>query len=107
MTESKRASKERGRRTRTRPTRPVRPDRRLMAVRSERRALMRADAVLRCVAVALEYDGWTSDEPDYADAIGAARQLISRSIERLESPSGSSTVGHRCPGSESWTQPME
>ncbi len=53
---------------------------------------MRADAVLRCVAVALEYDGWISDEPDYAEAIGVARDLILQSIERLESHSGSSTV---------------
>jgi hypothetical protein len=53
---------------------------------------MRADAVLRCVAVALEYDGWSPDEPDYAEAIGVARLLVSQSIERLESHSDASTA---------------
>lgn len=90
MAANKRALKER--RTRAHSTDAVRSDRRLTTVRSERRALMRADAILRCVAVALEYDGWISDEPDYAEAIGAARDLISQSIERLESHSGLSTV---------------
>lgn len=92
MAANKRASKTQGRRTHDRSNGAVRPDRRLTDVGRERRALMRADAVLRCVAIALEYDGWTSDEPDYAEAIGVARDLISQSIERLESHSGSSTV---------------
>jgi hypothetical protein len=61
--------------------------RRLTTVGSERRALMRADAVLRCVAVALEYDDWSFDGPDYAEAVEVARNLISQSIERLESHS--------------------
>jgi hypothetical protein len=92
MTENEHISKERGGKTRTRPNRRARAGGRLIAVCSERRALMRADAVLRCVAIALEYDGWISDEPDYAEAIGVARQLISQSIERLETHSDSSTV---------------
>lgn len=91
MAANKRASKTQGRRTHDHSN-GVRPDRRLTDVGRERRALMRADAVLRCVAVALEYDGWISDEPDYAEAIGVARDLILQSIERLESHSGSSTV---------------
>lgn len=45
---------------------------------------MSADAILRCVAVALEYDGWTDAEPDYVEAIGVVRELISQSIERLD-----------------------
>ena len=45
---------------------------------------MRADAILRCIAVALEYNDWSFDDPDYAEAIEAARNLISQSIERLE-----------------------
>jgi hypothetical protein len=89
MAASKVASNERGRRNRAHP----RSDRLLVAVCRERRALMRADAVLRCVAIALEYDGWTSDEPDYAEALGVARHLISQSIERLESHSDPSTAG--------------
>ena len=48
---------------------------------------MRADAVLRCVAAALEYGGGAADEPHYADATGLASLLISQSIERLESRS--------------------
>lgn len=60
-------------------------DRLLAEICCERRALMRADAVLRCFAAALEYNSWTADEPDYADAIAVASQLISQSIERLES----------------------
>jgi hypothetical protein len=89
MVANKLASKERGRRNRAH----TESDLPVSAVHRERRALMGADAVLRCVAVALEYDGWTSDEPDYTEAIEAARNLISQSIERLESHSDSSTVG--------------
>lgn len=84
MHANKLASKQLGRRNRAQASGVIRSDRLPVAVRHERRELMRADAVLRCVAVALEYDGWTSDEPDYAEAIGVARQLISQSIERLE-----------------------
>jgi hypothetical protein len=61
---------------------------------------MRADAVLRCVAVALEYDGWTSDEPDYAEAIEVARRLVSQSIERLELHSDPSTTASVCSHAE-------
>jgi hypothetical protein len=89
MVASKLASKERGRRNRAH----TESDLPMSAVHHERRALMRAHAVLRCVAVALEYDGWTSDEPDYAEAIEAARNLISQTTERLESHSDSSAVG--------------
>jgi hypothetical protein len=64
---------------------------------------MCADAVMQCVAVALEYDGWTSDEPDYADAIAVVRNLISQSIERLESLSDSSTAESVRADSESST----
>jgi hypothetical protein len=93
MATRKRVSKERGRSSREDSNCVVPSDRRLTAVCSERRALMRADAVLQCVAIALEYDGWTSGEPDYAEAIGVARNLISQSIERLESHADSSTTG--------------
>jgi hypothetical protein len=93
MAAKKLAPKECGRRTRAHSYGAVRSDRQRALLSSERRALMRADAVLRCVAIALEYDGWTSDEPDYAEAIGVARHLISQSIERLELHSDSSTVG--------------
>lgn len=102
MAASKLTSREQGRMNRARlsvgtaGSDPLR-----QAVRRERRALMRADAVLRCVAVALEYDDWTSEEPDYAEAIGAARFLISQSIDRLEPHADSSPVGS--PDSEQQT----
>lgn len=98
MVASKLASKERGRRNRAH----TESDLSVSAVHRERRTLMRADAVLRCVAVALEYDGWTSDEPDYAEAIGAACDLISQSTERLETQSDSSTMGSVRSDSESF-----
>jgi hypothetical protein len=98
MTANKRVSNERGRGARASTSATVRSDPRMR----ERRTLMRADAVLRCVAVALEYDGWTDDEPDYAEAIGVARHLIVQSIERLEAHSGS-TVGSLPSDSESST----
>jgi hypothetical protein len=98
---NKSVSKGSGRRTRAR-TNVVQSERRLTVMCGERRELMRADAVLRCIAVALEYDGWTSDEPDYAEAIDVARHLISRSIERLESR-GSPTTRSVRSGSESST----
>ena len=69
--------------------------------------MTRADAVLHCVAVALEYDDWTADEPDYADAVGVARDLISHSIERLELHSGSSTDGSVRYNSETSTYSQE
>ncbi len=93
MATRKRASKERGQRSREDSNSVVPSDRRLTTACSERRALMRADAVLRCIAVALEYDDWSFDEPDYAEAIEVARNLISQSIERLELHSGSAAAG--------------
>lgn len=93
MTTRKRAPNERGRRNREDPNSVVPSGRRLTTVGSERRELMRADAVLRCVAVALEYDDWNSDASDYAEAIEVARNLISQSIERLEAHSESAAAG--------------
>jgi hypothetical protein len=93
MAANKRASKEVEPRRRQEPNRAV-PSKRLLATAcSERRALMRADAILRCVAVALEYGDWSSDEPDYVEAIEVARNLVSQSIERLESHPESATAG--------------
>jgi hypothetical protein len=88
MVASKPASKELGPRNRTHRNAVIRSSQLLAEISRERRALMRADAVLRCVAAALEYGDGAADEPDYADAIGAASLLISQSIERLEAHSG-------------------
>lgn len=105
MAANKRVSRERVRSASVNSNVAVASDLRRTAARSERRALMRADAVLRCVAIAVEYDGWTSDEPDYAEAIEVARHLISQSIERLESgsDSGSLTISAVRSGQESST----
>jgi hypothetical protein len=91
MTTKKRTPKGRGRRSNEDSVGAVPAERRNI-VCSERRALMRADAVLRCVAVALEYDDWNCDGSDYAEAIEAARNLIATSIERLESRSTPDTL---------------
>jgi hypothetical protein len=100
MAANKRTLKQHGQRTRASSKAAVRPDPQFTAMVSERRALMRADAILRCVAVALEYDDWSFDEPDYAEAIEVARNLILQSIERLESRSSSSPAGSVTSGRE-------
>lgn len=84
MATRKRASRERARRSRDDSASVVPLGRQPTTVGNERRALMRADAILRCVAVAMEYEDWSLDEPDYAEAIEVARNLILQSIERLE-----------------------
>lgn len=84
MATKKRSSNERGRRSREGSSRVVPSRPRSATMCNERRVLMRADAILRCVAFALEYDDWRSDEPDYVEAIDVARNLISQAVERLE-----------------------
>jgi hypothetical protein len=84
MAKRKRSSNEHNRRSREEPDRGISSRPGPTAMSGERRTLMRADAVLRCVAFALEYDDWRSDEPDYAEAIDVARNLISQAVERLE-----------------------
>lgn len=93
MAVNEHATKHRERRTHSNLRGVVRPDRQFIDVFSERRALMRADAALRCVAVALEYDGWTSDAPDHADAIGVVHELISRSMSDWNRVQASPTAG--------------
>jgi hypothetical protein len=53
----------------------------------ERRRLMKADAVLGCVAFALLYEDWLEDpsRPCFADAVAVAQELVSESIGRLSS----------------------
>jgi hypothetical protein len=53
-------------------------------IEGARRRLQRAHSAFCCIAVALEYDGWTSRDPDYADAIDTANQLVEESLERLD-----------------------
>jgi hypothetical protein len=84
MATTKSVSNKCGRRSPEIPNGAV-PSSQLTTVWSERRTLISAGAVLRCVAVALEYDDLNSDGSDYAEAIEVARNLILQSIERLES----------------------
>lgn len=87
----------------SRPAEVVGSDRLRRAVRHERRVLIGADAILRCVVIALEYEDWSSDEPDYAEAIGVVRHLISQSVERLESHADSPTARSVQPAPEGST----
>lgn len=53
--------------------------------RGERAQLMKARAVLGCVAFTLLYEDWleTSSRPCFADAIAAVQELLDEAIERL------------------------
>jgi len=56
------------------------------ALEEERRRLMTAEAVLRCVEIALDENiGTTADGPDYQSVIAAARELIAYTINQLDS----------------------
>jgi hypothetical protein len=52
----------------------------------ERARLMKAQAVLQCVAFALLYDDWLeqSNRPCFADAVNVAQDLISEAVDRLD-----------------------
>lgn len=56
-------------------------------ISGERNRLMKAQAVLRCVAFALLYEDWLkeSNRPSFADAIEVAEELIRQTIDRIES----------------------
>jgi hypothetical protein len=57
----------------------------LEIVSVERIQLMKADAVLGCVAFALLYEDWLQGprRPCFADAVAVAQDLITRSVDRL------------------------
>ena len=51
----------------------------------ERNTLMRAEAVLACLSVSLNYYGWSGDDgTTYAMAVDVARGLVQESMNRLE-----------------------
>jgi hypothetical protein len=51
----------------------------------ERAILMKAEAVLACLSVALNYYGWSGDESTtYAVATDLARDLVQQGMDRLE-----------------------
>jgi hypothetical protein len=55
------------------------------SIETARRQLMRADAVLGCIGFAFMYsDRGEAGVPDYADAVGVARGLVSESIHALD-----------------------
>ena len=56
------------------------------AIEAERSRLMDAETVLHCAVMALEAgDHWSATEPCYQSVINMARDLILRSINRLDS----------------------
>jgi hypothetical protein len=51
----------------------------------ERAILMKAEAVLACLSVSLNYYGWSGDESTtYAVATDLARDLVQQGMDRLE-----------------------
>lgn len=62
----------------------------------ERRRLMRADAVLGCVAFALLYEDWLEgpNRPCFADAVAVAQDLVMQTARRLdEAPTVGTDIG--------------
>lgn len=56
------------------------------AIERERARLMRADSVLGCASLALEYgDNADPRRPYYSDVVDLARELVSESALRLDS----------------------
>lgn len=54
-------------------------------ISSERNRLMKAQAVLGCVAFALLYEDWLdrSNRPSFVDAVAAVQDLVSEALDRL------------------------
>ena len=54
-------------------------------ISGERKRLMKAQAVLGCVAFALLYEDWLegSNRPSFADAVAAVQDLVSKSLEQF------------------------
>lgn len=51
----------------------------------ERSTLMKAEAVLACLSVSLNYYGWNADDGTmYAMAVDVVRELVQQSMDRLE-----------------------
>lgn len=64
------------------------------AINTERRNLQKAESVLGCLVVALEYgyDGDDSGEPDYSDVARAVRDILAASITQLDPTSLRRTI---------------
>ena len=59
----------------------------LASIASRRIQLMKAEAVLACVAFTLVYEDWLDgpNRPTFADAVAAARDLVAQAVEQLGS----------------------
>jgi hypothetical protein len=68
------------------------------AIEDERGTLMKADAVLNCLALAMDYDdGANIARPYYAIIVELVRDLVSDSITRLEAVNLEAAVRARRP----------
>lgn len=65
---------------------------------SERTCLMKAEAVLHCLTVSLNYSSWYSvDGTTYSAAVDVARDLVRESMDRLEQHDRKIETGKRRP----------
>jgi len=55
------------------------------AIEAERGNLSKAESVLGCLAIAMEYDADSANKPYYPDVAQLARELIRQSINGLDS----------------------
>ena len=55
------------------------------AIESERDNLSKAESVLGCLAISMEYEADSPDRPYYADVAQLARELVRKSINGLDS----------------------
>jgi len=55
------------------------------AIETERDNLSKAESVLGCLAISMEYDSECADRPYYPDVAQLARELVKKSINGLDS----------------------
>jgi hypothetical protein len=55
------------------------------AIETERDNLSRAESVLGCLAISMEYEADSADRPYYPDVAQLARELVRKSINGLDS----------------------
>jgi hypothetical protein len=67
------------------PAPPSSPTNLSEIVSEERTRLLKAEAVLGCLAFALLYEDWLepAHRPSFADAVAAAQDLINATVDRL------------------------
>jgi hypothetical protein len=83
---SERAGRRRAATRATQPPRAALPENLQEAIEAERRNLAKAESVLGCLSIALEYDDTESTRgPYYPDVAEVARDLVRHSIDGLDS----------------------